>query len=274
MVATDGGVFSFGDARFFGSTGDIRLNKPIVGMAATPTGEGYWMVASDGGIFAFGDARFFGSTGALKLAQPITGIAATPSGQGYWLTASDGGVFSFGDATYRGAAPERPSTAPRSVVALVASPSGTGYWQASASGELLAFGDAVDLGHPVLPQPACRRDGGGADPGRCHRRGGRPAARGADHGHHGTAVPGPAAVLRQRRQPHVGQQHLHPGAREGGAGAGPGRSGRQGLRGRGVPGGGAARGRAPTATRTAGRGPRPCRRRRPACCVPTCSPSM
>jgi hypothetical protein len=149
MVATDGGVFSFGDARFFGSTGAMRLNKPIVGMAATPTGAGYWMVASDGGIFSFGDARFFGSTGAMTLAQPITGVAATPSGDGYWLTAADGGVFSFGDAVYRGAAPERATSAPRSVVAMVATPAGAGYWQAGASGELLAFGDAADLGHPA-----------------------------------------------------------------------------------------------------------------------------
>jgi hypothetical protein len=32
-VATDGGIFAFGDAPFFGSTGSITLNKPIVGMA-------------------------------------------------------------------------------------------------------------------------------------------------------------------------------------------------------------------------------------------------
>ena len=36
-----------------------HLNKPIVGMAATPDGDGYWLVASDGGVFAFGDAGFF-----------------------------------------------------------------------------------------------------------------------------------------------------------------------------------------------------------------------
>ncbi|MDA8366275.1 MAG: hypothetical protein M0Z62_04855, partial [Actinomycetota bacterium] len=34
LVASDGGVFSFGDAHFHGSTGAITLNKPIVGMAA------------------------------------------------------------------------------------------------------------------------------------------------------------------------------------------------------------------------------------------------
>ena len=44
--------------------------SPIVGMAAAPTGDGYYLVASDGGIFAFGPgAHFQGSTGSLKLNQ-------------------------------------------------------------------------------------------------------------------------------------------------------------------------------------------------------------
>ncbi len=38
------------------------LNKPIVGMARTTSGKGYWLVASDGGIFSYGDAKFYGST--------------------------------------------------------------------------------------------------------------------------------------------------------------------------------------------------------------------
>ena len=32
LVAADGGIFSFGDAAFLGSTGAIRLNQPIVAM--------------------------------------------------------------------------------------------------------------------------------------------------------------------------------------------------------------------------------------------------
>ena len=56
----------------------MRLNKPILGLALSPSGGGYWMVASDGGIFAFGDATFFGSTGATKLVQPVVGMAAIP----------------------------------------------------------------------------------------------------------------------------------------------------------------------------------------------------
>jgi hypothetical protein len=74
LVASDGGIFSFGDARFFGSTGAIKLNKPIVGMSATASGGGYLMVATDGGIFSFGDAAFLGSTGAIKLNKPVVGM--------------------------------------------------------------------------------------------------------------------------------------------------------------------------------------------------------
>ena len=56
-MASDGGIFTFGDAAFYGSTG-LHLNEPMVGMAATPEDGGYWLVASDGGIFSFGDAPF------------------------------------------------------------------------------------------------------------------------------------------------------------------------------------------------------------------------
>jgi hypothetical protein len=80
--AADGGVFSFGNATFYGSAGNIALNKPIVGMAATPTAGGYWLVASDGGIFSFGDAAFYGSTGNMVLNKPIVGMAPTPDGGG------------------------------------------------------------------------------------------------------------------------------------------------------------------------------------------------
>ena len=58
LVASDGGIFAFGDAAFAGSMGAHHLNKPVVGMVPTHDGGGYWMVASDGGIFAFGDAPF------------------------------------------------------------------------------------------------------------------------------------------------------------------------------------------------------------------------
>ena len=52
-MAGDGGIFSFGDAQFYGSTGSLKLNKPVVGLSATASGSGYWFVATDGGIFSY-----------------------------------------------------------------------------------------------------------------------------------------------------------------------------------------------------------------------------
>ncbi|MEA2566097.1 MAG: hypothetical protein QOD49_1274, partial [Actinomycetota bacterium] len=75
LIASDGGVFTFGDAAFFGSTGGMALNKPIVAAAASPSGNGYWLIASDGGVFTFGDAPFLGSTGGMTLHKPSVSVA-------------------------------------------------------------------------------------------------------------------------------------------------------------------------------------------------------
>ena len=135
-VASDGGIFAFGDAAFRGSTGAIALNKPIVGMASTPSGGGYWLVASDGGIFAFGDAAFRGSTGALTLNQPIVGMASNANGSGYWLVAADGGIFAF-NATFFGAMGGR--CLPDRVVGIATSKRGEGYRLAGRDGLVYAF---------------------------------------------------------------------------------------------------------------------------------------
>ena len=58
-------MFAFG-AAYFGSTGGLHLNQPIVGMAVAPGSQGYWLVARDGGVFSFGSgAAFHGSTGGI-----------------------------------------------------------------------------------------------------------------------------------------------------------------------------------------------------------------
>ncbi len=89
--ASDGGIFSYGDAQFSGSTGALHLNKQVVGMAAAPEG-GYWLVASDGGIFSYGSAAYHGSLGGAVLPSAVVGMAATPSGGGYWLVLGSGAL--------------------------------------------------------------------------------------------------------------------------------------------------------------------------------------
>ncbi len=144
MAGGDGGVFAFGqtqgDANFFGSAGGLHLNKPVVGMAVTPSGGGYWLVAADGGVFAYGDATFFGSAGNLTLNKPVVGIAATSDGLGYTLVAADGGVFTYGDAMFEGAASTLPLAKP--IVGIAPTASGNGYTLVGADGGVFAYGDA------------------------------------------------------------------------------------------------------------------------------------
>jgi len=159
-------VLNYGDAPDAGSLAGKNVNAPIVGMAATPSGGGYWLVAADGGVFSFGDAGFHGSTGGMRLNQPIVGMAATPSGGGYWLVAADGGVFSFGDAGFHGSTGGMRLNQP--IVGMAATPSGGGYWLVAADGGVFSFGDAgfhgsaggTQLNLPVIGM-ARSHDGGG-----------------------------------------------------------------------------------------------------------------
>ncbi len=151
-VSPDGVVTPVGDSPFLDDPSGLPLQQPVVGIASTPTGDGYWLVASDGGIFAFGDARFHGSTGALSLAAPIVSMASTPSGNGYWLVASDGGVFTFGDGGFAGSA----SGSGGSVVGMTPADTGSGldYWIYLSDGRALGFGDDATASSPVLDSTA------------------------------------------------------------------------------------------------------------------------
>ena len=162
LVASDGGLFSFCEP-FLGSMGGQHLNAPIVGMATTSGGNGYWQVGSDGGIFNFGNASFHGSTGGMHLNAPVVGMAATPDGGGYWLVASDGGIFAYGDAGFYGSAGSLHLNKP--IVGMAATPDGKGYWLVASDGGIFAYGDAgfygstgsVHLNKPVVGMAADAR---------------------------------------------------------------------------------------------------------------------
>ena len=129
----------------FGATGVganavAGANAPVVAIAATRDGAGYWLAARDGGIFNYGDAGFFGSAGSLHLNGPVVGMAASPDGGGYWLVAADGGIFNYGDAGFFGSAGSLHLNAP--IVGMAASPDGGGYWLVAADGGIFSYGDA------------------------------------------------------------------------------------------------------------------------------------
>jgi hypothetical protein len=125
-----------------GATGPV--SAPIVGLASTSDGLGYWLVGADGTIYNYGDAISYGSLRGTRLNQPIVGMAATPDGGGYWLVATDGGIFSFGDAMFYGSTGSLHLNKP--VVGMASSPDGRGYWFVASDGGIFAFGDALFLG--------------------------------------------------------------------------------------------------------------------------------
>ncbi len=146
LFAGDGGVFTFGTDRSFGSAAGVAQHL-VVGMASTNNTQGYWLVATDGGIFSFGNAHFYGSTGAIRLNQPIVGMSPTPSGLGYWLVARDGGVFSYGDARFYGSTGAIHLNQP--IVGMASTPTGRGYWMVASDGGIFSFGDARFFGSSV-----------------------------------------------------------------------------------------------------------------------------
>jgi len=97
LGAADGGVYAVGNAGYYGSLGALHLQGPIVAMAATPDGKGYWLVASDGGVFAFGDATFYGSAAGTS-GDPVQRLVSSPRGSGYWIVRQNGDAVPYGDA--------------------------------------------------------------------------------------------------------------------------------------------------------------------------------
>jgi hypothetical protein len=192
LLGADGGIFTFGDARFLGPNrnqgrdiagmartpdgsgfwtvdddGDVfhygtALNygsrlldvDDVTGFAARPAGDGYWMASRDGAVFAFGGAGHHGPAAPLRLNRPIVDMAATPSGNGYWMVATDGGIFSFGDARFHGSTGAMVLNRP--IVGMAPTPSGNGYWLVASDGGIFAFGDARfhgSTGAMVLNRP-------------------------------------------------------------------------------------------------------------------------
>ncbi|MGC8511633.1 MAG: CHAP domain-containing protein [Acidimicrobiales bacterium] len=140
----DQGVLDYGSAVAEGDPTAETYPSPVVAMAETADGKGYWLATADGTVTAFGDAQSYGGVSDVNLNAPIVGMAATPDGKGYWLVALDGGVFSFGDAQFYGSTGAMTLNKP--IVGMAATADGKGYWLVAADGGIFSFGDAQFYG--------------------------------------------------------------------------------------------------------------------------------
>jgi hypothetical protein len=144
MVASDGGVFAFGDAHFEGSCPGIGgCYGAAVSVMPDSTGNGYWLVTSKGAVYAFGDAPVYGSPPPESV--PVVSAVATPDRHGYWILYSNGAVFSAGDAVGMGA-PVGYVNSFNPATAIFPTADGRGYWVAAARGDVFSYGDAPYMG--------------------------------------------------------------------------------------------------------------------------------
>jgi hypothetical protein len=138
-LGRDSSLYSFGQSAYHGGSGQVPA--PVVSMASTPSGNGYWLLSANGRVSPFGDAVSYGSTEAMRLNKPVVRLEPTPSGLGYWVLAADGGVFSFGDAAFHGSTGSMRLNAP--VVSMASTVTGRGYWLLAGDGGVFTFGDAA-----------------------------------------------------------------------------------------------------------------------------------
>lgn len=91
LAASDGGVFAYGDAPFYGSVANVRLNQPVVSVASS-SGKGYSLVAGDGGVFAFNETFYFSEGASLGPALFYMGMFYDGVDPAPTIISSEGGV--------------------------------------------------------------------------------------------------------------------------------------------------------------------------------------
>ncbi|GAC1579954.1 MAG: hypothetical protein NVS3B24_14400 [Candidatus Dormibacteria bacterium] len=147
ILNTSGGLYSFGDARYFGNLIDHGYPGPGVGLAETPSGLGYQILTSTGALYSFGDAVYYGNLLDHGYPGPATAVAYTPAGTGYSILTRGGGIYSFGDAPYFGNLIDHGY--PGEATGLAYTPSGQGYWILTRQGGIYSFGDATYYGNLI-----------------------------------------------------------------------------------------------------------------------------
>ena len=145
LLGRDGGIFTYGGAKFYGSTGGMHLNKPVNGMERTDGNSGYWLVADDGGIFSFGNAQVLRLDGR-QAPQPAGARHGTHHVRQRLLAVRERRrhLHVRRRAVLRLARRPAPQSS-RSWRCSARRP-GKGYWMLTADGRMFAFGDAKHYG--------------------------------------------------------------------------------------------------------------------------------
>jgi IPT/TIG domain-containing protein len=144
MVGADGGVFTFGDAKYEGSCPQIGgCLGAAVAVMPDASGNGYWVVTNSGHVYPFGDAVSYGAPGPQIV--PVTSAVRTPSGLGYLILFANGAVAPYGDAPPLGG-PLGQVGGSNPATAIFTTSDGFGYWVATANGSVHPYGDAPNYG--------------------------------------------------------------------------------------------------------------------------------
>jgi hypothetical protein len=113
-----------------------RLRSAVVGIAASPTGTGYWLVTRNGTVIALGADRSYKSV--LVPTRSVVAIASDGAGTGYFIATSTGHVYARGSAVGYG----QHITKSASITGVAIAPGARGYWLLSAKGTVYGFGSA------------------------------------------------------------------------------------------------------------------------------------
>ena len=143
MVASDGGVFAFGDAAFEGSCPGIGgCSGAAVAVVPDASGHGYWLVTQTGNVYPFGDAPRLGAPGLGN--SPVTSAVPSTIGNGYAILFADGTVDGYG--TFQAVGGLLNLVTPSDPASAIFTDDSTGYWVATADGAVYPFGQTPKEG--------------------------------------------------------------------------------------------------------------------------------
>jgi hypothetical protein len=155
ILTSFGGIYTFGQAKYFGNLIDHGYSGPATGLSAMPDGGGYAILTSYGALYTFGDARYYGNLLDHHYPGRAIALSYTPTGNGYVILTDAGTLYTFGDAQYYGNLVDH--RYPGRAVSVSYTPTGRGYAILTDFGAIYTFGDAQYFGNLLdhgYPGPA------------------------------------------------------------------------------------------------------------------------